>query len=237
MNKLFSIILFFLSIQIFSQNVLIKYKVHKTNNLNLTKELTNLIKNDNDYMDYDLFFNGEEGKFVPVYKLNNSQTKEIDLNNIFKKTQGEFYFNNKTKVVENKKETLGSKFIISYPYEQIKWTITNETENVLGYFCKKAIYKKEEYGLKETKTYTITVWFTEDYPYQIAPFGLMGLNGLVVKANFNNSFEVEIEKIEDYKNEKITPFEGKNKISMNEFDDVLKSKIQEYRKKKGINLE
>ena len=154
-----------------------------------------------------------------------------------KKTQGEFYFNNNTRIIENKKETIGNRFIISYPYEKINWVITNETENILGYSCKKAIYQKEDYGLKETKTYTVTAWFVEGSGYQVAPFGLMGLNGLVVKANFNNSFEVEIDKIENNKKEKIAPFEGKNKITMDEFDNILKSKIQEYRNKKGINLE
>ena len=53
------------------------------------------------------------------------------------------------------------------------WIISDETEKILGYQCKKAIYKRNDVEF--------TAWFTEEIPISDGPFLYSGLPGLILK--------------------------------------------------------
>ncbi len=53
------------------------------------------------------------------------------------------------------------------------WIISDETEKILGYQCKKAMYKRNDVEF--------TAWFTEEIPISDGPFLYSGLPGLILK--------------------------------------------------------
>ncbi len=231
-----TLIFILLYTQAYTQNTVFNYKLYSiadnTNIHKLNNKFGISISNQNDTVEYKLLFNGQEGLFTAIDKLNNSQTKDLSFIDVFKKTQGDFYFNHETKSIENSRESSMKHWIITSPYSQINWVITDEIEEIAGKLCKKAIYTKEDYGLRETKIYTTTVWFIENSAYTVAPFGLMGLNGLIVKANFNNRFEVILDDIKTNQKGKIAPFTKGRRITLGEFNANIKVKIDDYRKRR-----
>lgn len=75
-----------------------------------------------------------------------------------------------------------------YKYEQnlpiIEWNLTEETDSVCGYECRKA---NGNYGGRDW-----IVWYTEEIPVPFGPWKMIGLPGLVLKAVADNgihSFE------------------------------------------------
>lgn len=67
---------------------------------------------------------------------------------------------------------------------QLAYSVTEETDTVMGYLCKKAICN---YGGREWK-----VWFTEDIPLPYGPWKLNGAEGLILKAaDSGNNFVFE----------------------------------------------
>lgn len=71
-------------------------------------------------------------------------------------------------------EEVAQSFRFEDKLPQIAWSIGNETKNVLGYNCQKAVGKL--YGREWT------VWFTMEIPVSEGPWLLTGLPGLVLEA-------------------------------------------------------
>ena len=63
------------------------------------------------------------------------------------------------------------------------WEITDETQEILGYTCKKAILKTSFFHKDKMKKYNVeaSAWFTEEIPYSYGPNSYNGLPGLVLK--------------------------------------------------------
>ena len=63
------------------------------------------------------------------------------------------------------------------------WEVTNETQEILGYTCKKAILKTSFFHKDKMKKYKVQVfaWFTKEIPYSYGPNNYNGLPGLVLK--------------------------------------------------------
>lgn len=78
----------------------------------------------------------------------------------------------------------------------IAWEITEETKNIDGYNCIKAIGKARNVYSKEEEHYSYEAWFAPELPYQYGPFNITGLPGLVVYANERNEKIFKLERIE-----------------------------------------
>lgn len=66
---------------------------------------------------------------------------------------------------------------------QMDWELTDESQEILGYTCKKAVMKTSFFHKDEMKNYKIEVvaWFTDEIPYAYGPNVYNGLPGLVLK--------------------------------------------------------
>ena len=183
--------------------------------------LNDVIESNPNPVEYIYQTNGNEASFEPILVLNNSQTGQFNLLQISVKTFGEFYYNLKDNLIENKKEISNKEYIITSKFDDLHWIDTNETEEINGISTKKYITKRKEKGLKVDKIYTTTVWVDEAYPMNIAPFDLTGLKGLVMKVNFNGGSELILKQIENRKLKEIKPLKAKNSITKAEYQKLI----------------
>lgn len=76
----------------------------------------------------------------------------------------------------------GNNYLIQEPIEKINWEITDETTQILGYTCQKAV------GMYKGRNYS--AWFTIDIPAAFGPWKLQGLPGLILEA-YDNSGRIK----------------------------------------------
>ncbi len=109
------------------------------------------------------------------------------------------------------------------PFSELpKGTLTDETETILGYRCRKMNY-----------TYFsnhISVWFTEKAPFQAVPFSnfLPSNKALVLKTIFNGSYVVKAEKIQKIKKLPRASYTDANaqEVNKSEFEELkIKSRF------------
>ena len=113
----------------------------------------------------------------------------------------------------------------------------NETEEINGVLTKKYSTKRKDKRLKEHKIITTTVWVDETYSDNIAPFGLMGLKGIIVKVNFNGRNNLILKRVETNSLKEIKPLSAKNKVTKEEFQEIIDQLMLEYRRKRAEKLE
>lgn len=232
----------FNSIFLFSQNDFNYYtfKVFKTNEsaqkLN-NKNLDGIIEdNASDTIEYEMYLTDSLASFTPIFKLNNSQSSIINMSDIFMKSQGSFYYDFKNQTIENYKNSLGKDFIITSLMHDINWEKSNSLDTIGNIICNKAIYKKKETsvagGIRE---YIITAWYIENSNPKIAPFGLLGLNGTVIKLDFNGVQSVILDKIERKKKIKmVRPSKNGTRITKSEFDKIINDQLLEMKHRRKI---
>ena len=78
------------------------------------------------------------------------------------------------------KKNVDSLIILSDTPHKIKWTILDETKNIINLSCQKAIthFRGRDY----------TVWFCSNIPIQIGPWKLKGLPGIILEAKSNDGY-------------------------------------------------
>lgn len=168
-----------------------------------------------------LYFSGEESIFT-IDKTLSKKNMNIDHQLIESWSGGNdvFYSNSKFKInnVQNC-ETLGDCFIISSEFE--KWQLTQETKQISGYTCYKAI--RTIVGRKAKKD--IFAWYTPSIPVNFGPNGASGLPGLILELELG-TISFYVKKIVLNPKEKVEirkPDKGK-KITQDEFN-VLVGKV------------
>lgn len=243
MKAIYSIILISFTIFTFGQSNDYNYfifNVSKIENesVSMSSKYSDLIETNPSDIQYEMKLIDDEALLIPIEKLDNSQIYKYNLNTAFINSQGKFYYNNKTKTIENKKIHANKSYIVESTYNNYDWKIDNTIVNVLGRDCKKAVYERTELGLKGDKKYTITVWFDENFGKNIAPFGLVGLPGLIVKVNFNNGYMVKLNKMGIKPNLKIKKFKKGKRISVDDYQKLIDEfilKLRERRKSNSID--
>ena len=82
----------------------------------------------------------------------------------------------------------------SYTYtNNVVWEITDESKNIDGYICFKAIGKLKQ--LTDSKTYMIEAWFAPEIAYPVGPSEYAGLPGMIVYLIFENYLIHKLESI------------------------------------------
>ncbi|MDH0675162.1 MULTISPECIES: hypothetical protein [Empedobacter] len=239
MNKYFFLIIILISSLCFAQlpkgNTFI-YELSSDVEFKSSKSF-DLIKSTSNPVEYIYTYNGEQALFVPIEKLNNSQTLEIDMVQIFVRANGMFYYDYKNQFISNKKNLMNKEYLVTSKFDDLYWIDLNETEEINGVLTKKYNTKRKDKGLKEDKIITTTIWVDETYSDNIAPFGLMGLKGIIVKANFNGGNNLILKRIETNPLKEIKPLNAKNEVTKEEFQEIIDQRMLEYRRKRAEKLE
>ena len=127
------------------------------------------------------------------------------------------------------KNFMDKKFLIKDELLKPKWKLTGKQEEIIGYACQQATYQKDD-------TTLITVWFSPQIPVSTGPEEYGNLPGLILKFNKNDGEQVIVaESIRFYepKEDEITePKKGKE-VTQEEYEDIVKKKMQEMREMYG----
>ncbi|MEL6866808.1 MAG: GLPGLI family protein, partial [Bacteroidota bacterium] len=133
----------------------------------------------------------------------------------------------KQKVYESR-ELFGRKFLIADALENFQWKLLNESKDILGYTCQKAIYKDTEQ--------VVEAWFTTQIPISNGPRSYGQLPGLILELSIDNgqtqitATEVKLESVST--DEIKAPKKGK-KVSQAEYDELLAEKQKEMEETYG----
>ena len=148
----------------------------------------------------------------------------------------------------NQKETFGKQFIIKDSLKPIEWELHSDTKNIGNYTCYKATYTKEIEEMStmtfsssdnennddasktspETKTITVTAWYTPQIPVSNGPDNYQGLPGLILEVN-DGDMTILCSKITINPKKAIEisePKKGKE-VTQQEYDEVMQKKMKE----------
>lgn len=181
----YSLLLFFIGCLGFSQNVYkidygVEYLNYSVDTLEVDPAVKSyLIQNENDSKKFlsssrtlfELYFDRNKSVFINVEVMEtDDQSKSVTLLS----KVSEYAYSAKKQQLFSKND---SRFIQIEPHIQ-NWEIIEETKNILGYRCKKAIIK--DYSKSKPK---ITAWFTEEIPMPYGPVNFYGLPGIILELN------------------------------------------------------
>ena len=183
-------------------------------------------------MAYDARFSswakGNIKKIKKATKMSNSE--EVPLSSVLdKKAAGQDYsegdFGEPVKVYKNRdRNTVLSclygteQLICAQPIEQFtnSWTISDVTEDILGYQCVKA---STNYSGRKWEA-----WFTMDIPVCDGPWKLQGLPGLILKAkSLDGDFIFEMIGIENVTSSVITLNDNLEKVKPSYFNKIAQT--------------
>lgn len=161
-------------------------------------------------INYKLVFSEHKSIFKPIVK--NNEEKMI----LTTQKEGGVYYKDS---VSNYFNTIRRSETFDVQLAEIKWEITSDSKEILGYKCFKAIGNKIDIDSSES-TSKIEAWFTEEINLSHGPMGINGLPGLVLEAHFDHYhfYATEI-KFESHK-EISKPIEGKS-IDENQYIKLL----------------
>lgn len=129
-----------------------------------------------------------------------------------------------------KEKVLSQEVYVKGSRNSVEWDILDETKDILGFKCYKAVSKD--------KSYFYTAWFTKEIPIQAGPSSFNNLPGLVLWAeDFFNTISVTKISYENNSNE----LERREKLINNELNSIKKDDFSDEKvfflyKSKLINL-
>ncbi len=136
----------------------------------------------------------------------------------FLKYVNNYYF--KTNLMEEQRDLQDIKIKTKWKPDY-KWEITNETKTIMGYTVRKAIANSIEIP-KDRESYygKVIAWFTEEIPIPVGPDRYVGLPGLILEVEYENTnMKTMVKKIEFNPNTELKDIsEG---IMVEDKDDVI----------------
>lgn len=90
-----------------------------------------------------------------------------------------YYFDGNNYIEQ--REFLQNYFIVESPPKIFNWELLNDTREILGYTCKKAISKETKLIKGKYKTFEATAWYCPELKYKIGPQDFCGLDGLILE--------------------------------------------------------
>lgn len=187
--------------------------------------------------EYTLKFNATESVYKEVEQLETPVPSKSGM--VFRISDGsdELYKNIREKKYTNATELYGKLFLVEDSLTTRKWELSKETKHIGEYLCFKASYT-EDYETetfnqegkitKETKTRTVTAWYTPQIPISNGPQMYQGLPGLILEIN-DGELTLICNKIVLNPEESLkieAPSKGKE-VSQAEYDAIVKKKTEE----------
>jgi GLPGLI family protein len=118
----------------------------------------------------------------------------------------------------------GKEYIVKYENRFVEWTVTNNTKEILGFKCFKAVPKYlQDYDQRQLKGYPTEVWFAPSINKRGGPFKYSNLPGLILEVKAK-SFHITALKITEIKEDKIVP----------KFDKQIITEKQAYLNAKAV---
>ncbi|EIM72987.1 hypothetical protein A3SI_18829 [Nitritalea halalkaliphila LW7] len=77
----------------------------------------------------------------------------------------------------------GTRLNATYTPKPMPWQLTNETKEILGYTCQKAVLPKE-HGFADHQMGDVIAWFTPGIEAQLGPNKYTGLPGLILQITY-----------------------------------------------------
>lgn len=189
-------------------------------NMNIRKILdnTNTLA---ESLEYELKFNGSEATFEVIEPLEFENKMILVMAITAGSGYGIRYTNLTTKESLHQKNIYGEQFLVSNSLDSIAWKLTNESKQISGYTCYKAVTSKTVVGMKEVFSRSVIAWYAPSIPVNFGPIGYAGLPGLILELKFN-VYTYYMTKIELGKKVNLKkPTKGR-KITALEFENLEK---------------
>ncbi|SHE48219.1 GLPGLI family protein [Psychroflexus salarius] len=162
------------------------------------------------------------------YQYNQSMINDASNPELFKmilgfaKADAIYYGNQPNNIFITQKNAFGKLYKIESAFSDLSWHITNMTQEILGFKCKKAVLRYNEGdGTNQNQKREIVAWFTPKLNLPFGPIGFRGLPGLILRLEYkwNFGFVLESTKIKRVNDQNIQkPTKGES------------IKIEDYRK-------
>lgn len=92
-----------------------------------------------------------------------------------------YFFDIATNYYIEQRLFLDNYFIVNKKQKDFKWELSNETKEILGYTCYKAVSKEVKTIKGKDKTFYTIAWYAPALKYQIGPQDFGGLDGLILE--------------------------------------------------------
>lgn len=146
-------------------------------NSKLIKEYLLKMEQQLDDLTYSLRINGKESSWFLQNKMSFTEA------HMGKALGGDsdYFFDGLTNNYIEQKIFLDNYFIVNKKQKDFKWELVNETKEILGYTCYKAVSKEIKNIAGKDKTFYTIAWYAPELKYQIGPQDFGGLNGLILE--------------------------------------------------------
>lgn len=92
-----------------------------------------------------------------------------------------YFFDNVSKNYIEQRLFLDNYFILKTKQKDFKWELSDETKEILGYKCYKAVSKEVKIIFGKEKTFYTIAWYASALKYQVGPQDFGGLDGLILE--------------------------------------------------------
>ena len=92
-----------------------------------------------------------------------------------------YFFDGQLKRYIEQRQFIGNSFIVQNEQNNFNWELINETKQVLGYTCRKAISKVTKLIKGENKVFETIAWYCPELKYVVGPQNFGGLDGLILE--------------------------------------------------------
>lgn len=92
-----------------------------------------------------------------------------------------YFFDDLSKSYIEQRLFLENYFIVNSKQKDFKWELMNETKEILGYKCYKAVSKEVKLIKGENKTFYTIAWYAPALKYHVGPQDFGGLDGLILE--------------------------------------------------------
>lgn len=193
-------------------------------NINKNVNIRKILANTNtlaESLEYELKFSASEATFEVIEPLEFEDKMSLAMAILAGSGNGMRYTNLSTKESLHQKNAYGEQFLITNSLDSIAWKLTNESKQISGYTCYKAVTSKTVVGMKEVFEHPVIAWYTPSIPVNFGPIGYAGLPGLILELKFN-VYTFYMTKIELGKKVNLkTPKKGR-KITTFKFENLEK---------------